>query len=105
MTDVELVKRDILNHFSIRKGEKLMNPEFGSIVWSLIFEQLDEATKALLKEDVQKIVNYDPRVRADNVVISEFDHGIQIEVDLTFLPTNESTSMSIKFDRESQTMA
>lgn len=104
VVDIELVKRDLINHFNIRKGEKLMNPEFGSIVWSLIFEPLDEETKALLKADVQQVVNYDPRVRADSVVLSEFDYGLLIEVDMTFLPTNESTTLSLKFDRESQTL-
>ena len=41
-TDIDLVKQDLINHFSIRKGEKLMNPNFGSIVWSLLFEPMDE---------------------------------------------------------------
>ena len=31
LTDIELVKRDLINHFGIKKGQKLMNPEFGSI--------------------------------------------------------------------------
>jgi hypothetical protein len=29
--DIELVKRDLMNHFYIRKGEKLENPNFGTI--------------------------------------------------------------------------
>jgi phage baseplate assembly protein W len=40
LTDIELVKRDLLNHFQIRKGEKLMNPNFGSIIWNMLFEPL-----------------------------------------------------------------
>ena len=34
--DYELIKQDILNQFNTRKGERLMNPNFGSIVWDLI---------------------------------------------------------------------
>ena len=37
LTDIDLVKRDLLNHFSIRKGEKLMTPNFGSIIWNMLF--------------------------------------------------------------------
>jgi phage baseplate assembly protein W len=40
LTDLELIKRDLLNHFAIRKGEKLMDPNFGSIIWNMIFEPL-----------------------------------------------------------------
>ena len=32
LTDAELIKRDLLNHFAIRKGEKLENPNFGTII-------------------------------------------------------------------------
>ena len=41
----DLVKTDLYNHFQIKKGEKLMQPSFGSIVWSLLFEPLTELTK------------------------------------------------------------
>jgi len=37
LTDVELVKRDLINHFSIKKGQKLMNPDFGSIIWNMLY--------------------------------------------------------------------
>ena len=36
--DIDLVKQDIINHFYIRKGEKLENPNFGTIIWDMIFE-------------------------------------------------------------------
>jgi len=36
--DLALIKQDLLNHFHIRQGEKLMNPEFGTIIWDAIFE-------------------------------------------------------------------
>ena len=47
-TDVELVKQDLINHFSVRKGEKLMQPNFGTIIWDMLFEPLDEKNKSLI---------------------------------------------------------
>ena len=32
--DFDLIKQDIINHFNTRKGERVMNPTFGSIIWS-----------------------------------------------------------------------
>jgi phage baseplate assembly protein W len=56
LTDFELVKQDLINHFSIRKGEKLMNPNFGSIIWNMLYEPLTADVKSVLVEDVKKIV-------------------------------------------------
>ena len=38
--DFELIKQDLLNHFYIRQGERLMNPEFGTVIWDLLFEPM-----------------------------------------------------------------
>ena len=32
LSDMELVKRDLLNEFNTRKGERVMRPNFGCIV-------------------------------------------------------------------------
>ena len=34
--DFDLIKQNIINHFNTKKGERLMNPEFGTIIWDLI---------------------------------------------------------------------
>jgi phage baseplate assembly protein W len=104
MTDLDLVKRDLLNHFSIRKGERLMDPNFGTIVWGTLFEPLDAQTKQLVIDDVTKIVNYDPRLTLTGITLIEQDYGLQIELDLVFTPTNQATQMSLQFDADSTTL-
>jgi phage baseplate assembly protein W len=101
LTDFELVRQDLLNHFAIRKGEKIMNPAFGTIIWDTLFEPLDETTRNLISEDIQQIVNYDPRIGIDNIAITEYEHGIQLELELRFILTNQTDLLRIKFDRES----
>ena len=103
ITDFELVKRDITNHFNIRKGEKLMNPDFGTVIWDSIFEPLDENTKSTIIADVKKIVSYDPRVAAQNVIITEYDRGIQIELELIYIQTNQIETLQLQFDEQSRT--
>lgn len=98
LTDLELVKRDLLNHFAVRKGEKLMNPEFGSIIWNMLYEPLTADTKAIILQDVKKIINYDPRLSVDSVIIDEFDYGLQLQIDLTFLPENYSDRLTLEFN-------
>jgi phage baseplate assembly protein W len=104
LTDLELVKRDLLNHFSIRKGEKLMDPNFGSIIWNMLFEPMTADVKSLIVEDVKQIIGYDPRLRVDGVLINELGSGLQIEIDLTFLPGDYSDTLSLQFDSTSNTL-
>ncbi len=99
LTDFDLVKRDIQNHFAIRKGEKLMNPEFGTIIWDMIFEPLSDETKNIIIQDVKKIIANDPRVAANNVLITEFDRGVQIEIELIYISTSQVGTIIARFDQ------
>lgn len=104
LTDVELVKRDLLNHFNVRKGERVMNPNFGTVIWSMLFEPLDATTRQIIMDDVTKIVGYDPRINLTNLTLVEQDFGIQIELDIVFLQTNQAVNMSLTFDANSETL-
>ncbi len=97
--DINLVKRDLINHFYIRKGEKLENPAFGTIIWDMLFEPLTTQTKKLIADDVQAIVNYDPRMQVNSVSVTTTDLGIQIAVNLTYLPFNVNEQMTLNFDK------
>lgn len=97
--DFELIKQDLLNHFYIRQGERLMNPTFGTIIWDLLFEPLTEQVKSLIEQNVTTIVNYDPRIKVESVNILQYNSGIQVECVLTFLPYNISQQMQIQFDQ------
>jgi phage baseplate assembly protein W len=96
--DIALIKQDLLNHFHIRQGEKLENPEFGTIIWDALFEPLTEDMKQAIIQNVTEIVNYDPRVQVNSVTVDTYESGIQIECDLTYLPYNISENMRLKFD-------
>lgn len=97
--DIDLVKQDIINHFYIRKGEKLMNPNFGTIIWDMLFEQFTPDVKKLIVDDVQSIINYDPRIAINSIVVDATDMGIRIEADVTYLPFNITEKMTFDFDK------
>ena len=97
--DIDLVKQDLINHFYIRKGEKLENPEFGTVIWDMLFEQFTEEVKEIIAKDVQAIINYDPRIIVNAVTVDSTDQGIRIQADITYLPFNVNERMSFDFDR------
>jgi phage baseplate assembly protein W len=98
LTDFDLIKQDILNHFNIRKGEKLMRPNFGTIIWNVLHEPFTEDLKSVIAQDVKAIASYDPRVSFDNIIITEFDQGIQIELQLRYVLTNQTNVMLMNFN-------
>lgn len=97
--DFDLIKQDLLNHFHIRQGERLMQPEFGTIIWDLLFDPMTDDIKNLILNDITTIVNYDPRISASSVNVSTYETGIQIECKLTFNPYNISQALKLRFDQ------
>jgi phage baseplate assembly protein W len=98
--DLELIKQDLINHFHIRKGEKLENPEFGTIIWDALYEPLTEQLKQVIVNDVTDIVNSDPRTQTVKIIVTQKDNAIQIEVTLIYLPYNIQDTMQFSFDKK-----
>lgn len=82
-----------------------MNPDFGTIIWNIIHEPLTEDLKAVIITDIKKIAAYDPRVSIDNVVITEYSQGIQVELQLRYVQTNQVNVMELQFDNETSTLS
>ena len=96
--DIELVKQDLLNHFNIRKGEKLENPEFGTNIWLYLFDPLDADTKNNIITDVEEVIAYDPRVQLDSLEVQEYEHGVQVKVSVLYIGYGLGESMDLLFD-------
>ena len=96
--DIGLIKQDIINHFHIPKGEKLENPNFGTIIWDVIQDPLTSELEEAIEQDVLDIINTDPRVSATTVQIVPFESGLQIEVELEYLTYNVSETLRLTFD-------
>jgi phage baseplate assembly protein W len=99
--DFELVKQDLINRLSIRKGERLENPEFGTIIYDVLFEPLTDDIRQAILDDITANVNADPRISADNIIVSQSDYGISVQVDLTYVPYNITEKLAFGFDENS----
>ena len=97
---VDLIKQDLMNHFYTRKGERVMDPEFGSIIWDLLYEPIDESTKEDLVEDCKTIIASDPRVQLIDLILDDVGNGIRVDIQLNVLPFNQQASMQVNFERE-----
>jgi phage baseplate assembly protein W len=104
LTDYLLAKQDLINYFHIRKGAKLMQPTFGTIIWDQLFEPLNETTRDRITNDIKRIAAYDPRLQMNNVTVIEQKNGLQIELTLTYIPSNQTETIALNFNKASNTL-
>jgi len=103
LADNDLIVQDFLNNLNIRKGEKLMNPDFGCIIWDRIFDPLTPALKSEIVKNIQDIISYDPRlstVSSTTIQESPNGQGLVLNFTLQFAGTNQVSTLSVRFDSQ-----
>jgi phage baseplate assembly protein W len=100
-TDFELAVEDLLNHFNIRLGEKLMNPSFGCIVWDMLFENFTEEVRQAIVENIGEIIDAEPRLNLNTISVDEYDQGLQVDISLQYVNSTTAAELSIFFDQNS----
>lgn len=99
LTDFELVKRDLLNAFNIRQGEKPGRPDYGTSIWDFLFENQVELMQQDLVNEVQRVAGGDPRLFISDIQAYPQENGILIEIELTLTPSTDAERLSIFFDQ------
>ena len=99
--DIQLVNRDLLNHFHTRRGERRMMPMYGTRIWELLFEPFTPSLKDELIRDATMVVESDSRVQLLSIAVKELANGIKIEMQLKYDPLDVIQSFSVDFDKRS----
>ena len=99
--DFECAKQDLINRLSIRKGERVENPEFGTIIYDALFEPFTEALKEAIIDDVTANLHADPRIATEEILVSEADKGIAIQATITYVPLDITEKLRFNFDENS----
>ncbi len=102
LSDMDLVKRDLLNEFNTRKGERVMRPNFGCIVWDLLMNPEDSFTESDIKDDITRIIDKDSRVDLVNITLFTSNHTVRAEVELRYVILNSEDTLYLEFKNEQQ---
>lgn len=102
LTDIELVKRDLLNHFSTPRGSRVMLPEFGTRIYEYLFDPFDEYTKNAIIGDASEVVASDPRVELVNIDVMQEDQTLIVGINLLFKPEGVADSLFVTFNLKDQ---
>jgi hypothetical protein len=100
LVDLELAKADLMNAFMTQRGERVMRPDFGSIIHELLFEPFDDETKQAVTEDAIAIIRQDPRFTAVSIEVNELEHTLRLDISLNYLPLDTISSLVVEFDRQ-----
>lgn len=99
--DIPLVKQDLVNHFNTRKGERVMDSEYGFIGWDLIFELDNSGVMQELEQDARRIVQMEPRVDLVDIVVESVSRGYKITILLNYVQLNTVDTLFLVFDDRS----
>ncbi len=92
--DIEAIKNSIRNIFTTRKGQKILNPEFGSSLEQYLFQPVNEIYgRAIGQEIYDTIQVYEPRIEVTKVKIDPFpdENTYKISVAYKFLEIKKNS--------------
>jgi phage baseplate assembly protein W len=98
LVDAPLVLQDFVNALNIRKGEKVGNPNYGTDLWSYIFEPNNLDTQFQIENEITRVATSDPRLLLNSVKSFVQDNGILIEVEIAVAPFNDASILNIFFN-------
>ncbi len=98
LTDFELIKRDLLNAFNIQQGSLPGRPDYGTVLWTYLFEPQLEAVQTQITNEVRRVAAGDPRIYINDVQAYPQDNGILMEIELTAVPSTNAERLQIFFD-------
>ena len=86
LTNIELVKRDLLNHFNTPMGSRVMRPDFGTRIYELLFDPFDDYTRNAIMEDVVRVIQTEPRVELVDLDVYADQQALTVLITLLFKP-------------------
>ena len=77
LRNANAISRSVRNIIMTEPGEKFFQPEFGSRVSKLLFENVDDISASLIDDEIRQSINrYEPRVELTDVEVSpDFDNN------------------------------
>jgi len=100
LENLELAKQDLMNVFHTHRGERVMRPDFGTVIFDLLFEPFDEETKSAVVEDAVDIIQDDPRFEMVSIDVRELEHTLRLDIMLKYIPLDVVDSLQVEYDRQ-----
>ena len=103
--DIDAIKNALYNIFTTKRGQKLLDPEFGSSLERFLFENVSPVVGKIIGDSiVNAIETYEPRVEVLNVSVYPIPDENIYKIKLTFkyIDINKSSSINILLEKNGQ---
>ena len=101
-TTLKQAKSNLINLILTKKGERLMQPEFGCDVWKALFEPIDNIEALIENSIINAVSIWLPYLKIDEIIFDYDDNDIdtnKIILDVKFsLESNPSLSESVQIN-------
>ena len=97
--DASAIKQAIVNLLLTNKGERLMNPTYGSDIRSYLFEPMDFGTANQIKNNIRDTIEtFEPRIRVLQISATPNfdDNGFDITMTYNVIGT-DTTPVTVDF--------
>ena len=85
LKNANAIARSVRNIVMTYPGEKFFQPDFGSRVSKLLFENVDDITASQIQEEIEfSISNYEPRVSLVNVSVVADNDNASFDATITY---------------------
>lgn len=98
--DEQLIVQDFINALNIQQGQKVGQPEYGTTLWTFVFEPNTADVQFQLENEIRRVASLDPRMQLDYVKAFPQENGILIELQMAVTPFNNPFVLSIFFNAE-----
>ena len=87
---------NLKNLLLTRKGERLFQPDFGSDVYSLLFENISSDLPDILSESIREDINFWlPYIIIDDIVVDVIEDRNYVKIELSFKVTEQGANRTI----------
>jgi phage baseplate assembly protein W len=94
--DAQLVKESLIQIVTTARGERIMRPDFGSAVYSFIFENNNVLLTELIRDELSAaIAKFEPRAILRNIVVERDKSEVIITINYIVSLTGQQDSVSI----------
>jgi len=98
LTDDDLIINDFINALNIPQGQKPGVPQYGTTLWSFLFEPNTADTQFQIESEIRRVASLDPRMILNSVYSYPQENGILIELEMAIAPFNNAFDLSVFFD-------
>ena len=99
LTDGPLVVRDLLNALSIKQGDKVGQPTYGTTLWSYVFEPNTDDVRTRIENEVRRVISLDPRIILNSVGAYSQQNGFLLQIEMAFAPFNQAVGVNFFLNR------